>query len=82
VTNPPYGVRLGGRAKAGGGPDLRNLYAQLGHVLRERFSGWRVAVLVAEPRLAHATGLRFDPGRTIHLVNGGLAIQLWQGAVG
>ncbi|MCB0054059.1 MAG: hypothetical protein KDE24_31450, partial [Caldilinea sp.] len=33
VTNPPYGQRVRG------GPDLRNLYAQLGNVLRDRCPG-------------------------------------------
>jgi putative N6-adenine-specific DNA methylase len=51
VTNPPWGGRLGG------GGDLRDLYATLGRVLTERFAGWRVALVVADRRLAAHTGL-------------------------
>jgi putative N6-adenine-specific DNA methylase len=75
VTNPPYGVRVQG------GSDLRNLYARLGSVLRARCPGWHVALLSGHPRLAHSTGLRFDPRRSLALVNGGLRVTLWQGQV-
>ncbi|HYI62865.1 MAG TPA: hypothetical protein VEW93_13805 [Acidimicrobiales bacterium] len=51
VANPPWGGRLQG------GGDLRDLYARLGQVARERFPGWGVALLMADPRLAAATGL-------------------------
>jgi putative N6-adenine-specific DNA methylase len=82
VTNPPYGPRLGGQRRAAGkGPDLRNLYAQFGKVLRAQCPGWQVACLTGDARLAHATGLAFDAARTVHLVSGGLAVQLAQGTV-
>jgi len=74
VSNPPYGVRLRGSTRRG--PDLRNLYAQLGKVLRERCPGWQVALLSANDRLAQATGLRFDEGRSVALVNGGLPVRM------
>jgi putative N6-adenine-specific DNA methylase len=80
VTNPPYGVRLRGKAERGG-LDLRNLYAQFGRVLRERCLGWQVAVLAGDPRLAQSSGLGFDPARTVRMVNGGLAVQLLQATV-
>jgi len=51
VTNPPWG----GRTSAS--TDLAELYAELGHVVGERLPGWGVALLVADPRLAQATGL-------------------------
>ncbi len=75
VTNPPYGVRV----KEGG--DLRNLYAQLGKTLRARCPGWHLALLAADQRLAHATGLRFDAQRSLSLSNGGLRVSLLQGLV-
>jgi putative N6-adenine-specific DNA methylase len=53
IVNPPYGERIG---EAG---DLRALYAALGSVLRDRFRGWRAAVVTSEAGLAHATGLPF-----------------------
>ena len=68
VTNPPYGVRVGGRQ------DLRNLYAQFGKVLKAKCPGWRVAMLCNSAQLQGNTGLDFDEG--IPLVNGGLRVRL------
>jgi len=51
VTNPPWGGRTGAST------DLAELYAELGQVVGERLPGWGVALLVADPRLAQATGL-------------------------
>jgi 23S rRNA (guanine2445-N2)-methyltransferase / 23S rRNA (guanine2069-N7)-methyltransferase len=51
VTNPPYGERIGADA------ELRDLYAELGRVLKERFSGWEAAVLTANAPLGKALGL-------------------------
>lgn len=75
VTNPPYGRRVRG------GPDLRALYARFGDVLRQQCSGWQVAMLAADPSLAAATGLRFDLGRSVDLVNGGLPVTLMRARV-
>lgn len=44
IANLPYGQRV-----AEGG-DLDAMYARWGHVLRERWSGWRCAFLAADPR--------------------------------
>jgi putative N6-adenine-specific DNA methylase len=79
VTNPPYGVRLKGSTSRG--PDLRNLYAELGRVLHERCPGWQVALLSASDALHQATGLRFDAGRTVPMVNGGLPVRLMRARV-
>ncbi len=72
VTNPPWGLRTGG------GSDLRNLYATLGQVVRDHLAGWGVALLVADPRLAQATGLplvhrwsTLAGGTRIHLLTAG-----------
>src|SRR5688572_4907337 len=62
-TNPPYGVRVSERA------ELRNLYAQLGKVLRAKCAGWTVAMFSADARLERATGLSFRP--ILRTVNGG-----------
>ncbi len=51
VANPPWGARTGATA------DLIDLHQLLGHVTRERLAGWGVALLVADHRLARATGL-------------------------
>jgi putative N6-adenine-specific DNA methylase len=53
VTNPPWGGRTASRSSG----DLRDLHAALGHLVRERFAGWGVALLVADPRLALASEL-------------------------
>jgi hypothetical protein len=64
-----------------GGADLRDLYARLGDVLRERCPGWQVGLLAADQPLAAATGLRFDLGRSVALVNGGIPVTLMRARV-
>jgi putative N6-adenine-specific DNA methylase len=51
VANPPWGGRLRSGA---------DLYARIGQVVRERFEGWGVALVVGDPRMAEATGLDLD----------------------
>ncbi len=68
LLNPPYGRRLEG------GGSLGRLYRDIGRVLRDRFRGWRAAVLTANPSLADA--LRLTPASCIPLRNGGLRIRL------
>jgi 23S rRNA (guanine2445-N2)-methyltransferase / 23S rRNA (guanine2069-N7)-methyltransferase len=51
VVNPPYGERIG--AESG----LPALYTQLGETLRNRFQGWRAAVLTGNPALARNLGM-------------------------
>lgn len=71
MVNPPYGTRLGETAK------LRPLYATLGAVLKERFTGWRVGLVTTDPVLAAATALPFAPPGPF-IPHGGLKIRLWQ----
>lgn len=73
VTNPPYGLRVGGNK------DLRNLYAQLGNVLRRSCSGWQAAILCSDQRLLAQTGLKLAP--SIRTVNGGISVTLGVGRV-
>ena len=54
VANPPYGQRIRN------GSDLRNLYAQLGKVLRSRCPGWQVAILGSDQVALGQIGLRLD----------------------
>ncbi len=75
VTNPPYGVRVSASK------DLRNLYAQFGHVMRAQCPGWHVAMLCDRGPLARQTGLNFDPAHSLALVNGGLKVKLAMGIV-
>jgi putative N6-adenine-specific DNA methylase len=68
VTNPPYGVRVGDRQR------LRDLYAQLGHVAREKCEGWTVVILAADRALARHTGLAFNVG--VRTSNGGIPVEI------
>ena len=68
VTNPPYGVRVSTHG------DLRNLYAQIGKVLRSRCPGWNMAILCNSMTLLRHSGLTFD--EDMPLTNGGLKVRL------
>ncbi|HET8633819.1 MAG TPA: class I SAM-dependent RNA methyltransferase [Gemmatimonadales bacterium] len=68
VTNPPYGVRVGERQQ------LRDLYAQFGHVLRARAHGWKLALLSTHPALDHQLGLPLTP--LWQASNGGITVRL------
>lgn len=71
IVNPPYGARIGNKKL------LYGLYATLGRVLAERFSGWRVGIVTSEAGLARATGLPLaQPGPPV--AHGGLKVRLWQ----
>ncbi len=74
VTNPPYGLRISE------GKDLRNLYAQFGHVLREKCPRWSVSVLCSDPALLGQMRIPLDT--SLSLVNGGLRVRLGKGKVG
>ena len=68
LTNPPYGARVQG------GPDLRDLYARTGAVLRAGFRGWSVGLLVADRSLADQAKL--DWTERIRTTNGGIPVEL------
>ena len=72
-TNPPYGVRVSERA------ELRNLYAQLGNVLRAKCAGWELAMYTADARLERATRLKVRP--VLRTVNGGIPVRVVRGTV-
>jgi 23S rRNA (guanine2445-N2)-methyltransferase / 23S rRNA (guanine2069-N7)-methyltransferase len=67
-ANPPYGERLGAV------DELAPLYAQLGAVLRERYRGWRAAVLTGHPPLGRELGICAK--RTHRLFNGPIECRL------
>jgi putative N6-adenine-specific DNA methylase len=73
VTNPPYGVRVGDRDR------LRNLYAQLGNVVRAKCAGWTVAFLSADRTLTRQTQLPLTPH--LRTTNGGIPIEAVVGRV-
>jgi putative N6-adenine-specific DNA methylase len=72
VTNPPYGVRLGDASES------RRLMARFGDTLRQRFNGWRIA-LMAPPQLDRALGIPVRP--ELQTTNGGLRIVFLAGVI-
>jgi putative N6-adenine-specific DNA methylase len=72
VSNPPYGVRVGGG-------DIRNLYDRFGAVLRERAVGWHVALLASSETPVARLHLNMRP--TLATLNGGIDVAVQTGAV-
>jgi putative N6-adenine-specific DNA methylase len=73
ITNPPYGIRVGER-----GP-LRNLYAQLGKVLKEKTKGYSLALLSADTTLESM--LRLPLEEVFRTRNGGIPVRLMRGRI-
>ncbi|MGE0439352.1 MAG: class I SAM-dependent RNA methyltransferase [Gemmatimonadales bacterium] len=73
ATNPPWGHRVGERAA------LRNLYAQLGNVLRRRGVGWRLAIVGSDRMLEGQIGVGFEERCATE--SGGLRIRFLAGRV-
>lgn len=73
VSNPPYGVRVG-ESDA-----LRNLYAALGRLARERLPGWTVALWSADRGLERQVGVRFTDA--LRTRNGGIPVRAVVGRV-
>ena len=73
ATNPPYGVRVGDAGQ------VRDLWARLGRVLRERAPGWRVALLSPDPALDRQLG--FALRVLTSTSNGGIPVRLMVGDV-
>ena len=68
VTNPPYGLRVGEAAP------LRNLYSQLGRIVREGAPGYRLAILSADTTLD--SQLRLAAEEVFRTTNGGIPVRL------
>lgn len=73
VTNPPYGLRVSASK------DLRNLYAQIGNVLRAHCPSWQVAILSSDLKLLGQIGFPLDT--SLSMVNGGVRVRLARGIV-
>jgi putative N6-adenine-specific DNA methylase len=67
ITNPPYGVRVGET------PDLKNLYAQIGNVLRKQPADWVFGMLSADPNLERHTRLTLE--ERFRTKNGGIPVR-------
>ena len=70
VTNPPYGVRLGDK------DELAKFYPELGHLLKQKFSGWTAYIFSGDPDLAKL--IRLKPSRKTVLYNGPLECRLYE----
>jgi putative N6-adenine-specific DNA methylase len=73
VSNPPYGVRVGDSAR------VRDLWAQLGNVLRRRAPGWRVTLL--SPDAALERQLQIPMQLVARTTNGGIPVRIVRGEV-
>ena len=67
ITNPPYGVRVGET------PDLKNLYAQIGNVLRRQTASPAFGMLSADPNLERHTRLTLE--ERFRTKNGGIPVR-------
>jgi len=74
VTNPPYGERLKSHN------DLRNLYAQLGKILIEKFIGWTITLITNDIVIAGHSGIKFEP--LLKTTNGGIDTYFLQAKIG
>lgn len=71
VINPPYGERIGGSPG--------RVYRAVGDVLRTRWSGWRVAILLPGPKHLGALGLPLEVVASFK--NGGIPVALAVGEI-
>jgi 23S rRNA (guanine2069-N7)-methyltransferase / 23S rRNA (guanine2445-N2)-methyltransferase len=74
ATNAPYGERMGSAAR------LPAVYRRLGAAVKERFSGWTLALLTADAALAGEVRMRAF--RRNALWNGSIRCELLQYRVG
>jgi putative N6-adenine-specific DNA methylase len=73
VTNPPYGVRVGDHGA------LRNLYAQLGNIVRGQARGYTIAFLSSDAMLE--SQLRLDLEEVFRTRNGGIPVRLMKSLI-
>jgi putative N6-adenine-specific DNA methylase len=67
ISNPPYGARVGERDR------LRNLYAQLGNVMKRNRPEWTLALLLSDRQLEAQVGLPFRD--VFETRNGGIPVR-------
>lgn len=68
IANPPYGIRLADQEV------LETLYPEIGHLLKQKFAGWRAYLLSADPMLAKT--IRLAASKRTVLFNGALECRL------
>jgi putative N6-adenine-specific DNA methylase len=67
IANLPYGERIGGGI-------IDKLYREIGIVIKERFSHWKIALMVPTEAPIHLLGLK--PNQEYSLLNGALPVKL------
>lgn len=67
VANLPYGERIGAGV-------IKALYEDVGRLIKERFSSWRVALLVPAAAPIHLLGIK--PKQIFSLMNGAIPVKL------
>lgn len=67
IANLPYGERIGAGA-------VSTLYREVGAVIKQRFSGWRIALLVPAEAPQHLLALNIK--QEVSLINGALPVRL------
>jgi putative N6-adenine-specific DNA methylase len=67
IANLPYGERIGAGA-------VSTLYREVGEVIRQRFTGWRIALLVPAEAPLHLLALKTK--QEVSLMNGALPVKL------
>jgi putative N6-adenine-specific DNA methylase len=73
ITNPPYGIRVGNPVS------LRNLYAQLGKVLRNKANGYMIGLLSADRTLESMLGIPLE--EVFRTRNGGVPVRFLKGRI-
>jgi putative N6-adenine-specific DNA methylase len=73
LTNPPYGARV----SAGG--EVRNLYAQLGNVVRAKCARWTIGFLSADR--AMEAQLKLPLSEALRFKNGGIPVRLMRAEI-
>lgn len=73
ILNPPYGKRISGSK------DLRNLYSQLGNVIRKTAVGWHLNYLAADDFLGGQ--IRIPTIKVLQMKTGSINISLQRGIV-
>ena len=68
MVNPPYSERLGER------DEVRQLYFELGQLLKDKFLGWSASVLSPEKEFGHTLGIRAK--KIYKFNNGSIACEL------
>ncbi|MGR9051195.1 MAG: bifunctional 23S rRNA (guanine(2069)-N(7))-methyltransferase RlmK/23S rRNA (guanine(2445)-N(2))-methyltransferase RlmL [Gammaproteobacteria bacterium] len=68
VANPPYGERLGDAE------ETAQLYKRFGDVLKSRFAGWQVALIIGDREMGFRLGVRSQKPITVY--NGALECSL------